>query len=154
MQKAQKLLLSAVCAILKACETVTGDVRTTLTHALVLAMSSNREINLRRRDALRPHLNSQYSALCNPSTPITTSYLGMISPKKLINLQSRTGWAINWLVLGKDVIHVFTRMGPKQREATCSIRDRILGPISLFSETEAPIVGDQEPKWVRPSQRS
>ncbi len=75
-QKAQKLLLSAVCAILKACETVTGDVRTTLTHALVLAMSSNREINLRRRDALRPHLNSQYSALCNPSTPITTELFG------------------------------------------------------------------------------
>ncbi len=54
----------------------------------------------------------------------------------------------------EDASHVFTRMGPKQREAICSIRDRILGPISLFSETEAPFVVDQEPKWVRLSQRS
>ena len=93
IQKAQKLLLSAVCAILKASETVTGDVRTTFTHALVLAMSSNREINLRRRDALQPHLNFQYSALCDPSTPITTELFGDDITKEIDELakSSRLG---------------------------------------------------------------
>jgi hypothetical protein len=41
MQKCKKLFTSAMYAIIQACEQVTGDVRTILTHALVLAMSGN-----------------------------------------------------------------------------------------------------------------
>ena len=43
-----------------------------LIHAVVLLMSANRELNLKRRDLLRPDLNKQYGALCNPSTPMST----------------------------------------------------------------------------------
>jgi hypothetical protein len=39
-------------------------------------MSGNREFNLRRRELLRPSLNSQYTTLCNPSTPITSELFG------------------------------------------------------------------------------
>ena len=39
-------------------------------------MSGNREFNLRRRELLRPSLNSQYATLCNPSTPITSELFG------------------------------------------------------------------------------
>ena len=38
MQKCQKLFIPSICAIVEACEKSTGDVRTTLTHALVLAL--------------------------------------------------------------------------------------------------------------------
>ena len=76
MQKCQKFLLASVYAILQACEQATREARPPLIHALVLAMAGNQEINLRRRDFLRPHLNSRFSALCNPSTPITTELFG------------------------------------------------------------------------------
>jgi hypothetical protein len=45
-------------------------------HAIVLLLSANREINLKRRELLRPDLNKQYVALCNPSTAISTCLFG------------------------------------------------------------------------------
>ena len=76
LQRCQKLILASVYAILQACAQTTVETRPPLIHALVLAMSANREINLRRREFLRPHLNAKYAALCNPSTPITTELFG------------------------------------------------------------------------------
>ena len=76
MQRCQKLILASVCAMLHTCAQSTPEARPSLIHALVLAMSGNREINLRRREFLRPHLNSKYSGLCNSSTPITTELFG------------------------------------------------------------------------------
>ena len=49
---------------------------TILTHAVVLSLSANREINLKRSDLLHPDLNRQYAALCNPSTPVSTYLFG------------------------------------------------------------------------------
>ena len=49
---------------------------TTLTHALVLGLSANRQVNLARRDLLRPHLNKPYQSLRNPSTSITSYLFG------------------------------------------------------------------------------
>ena len=76
MQRCQKLILASVYAMLQACAQTTAEARPPLIHALVLAMSGNREINLRRRDFLRPHLNAKYAPLCNLSTPITTELFG------------------------------------------------------------------------------
>ena len=76
MQQCQKLFLASVYAMLHACTQTPRADRPSLIHALVLTMSGNREINLRRREFLRPHLNSKYSALCNPSTPITSELFG------------------------------------------------------------------------------
>ncbi len=73
MQKCQKLFMASIHAIVQACGKSTGEVKTTLTRALVPALSDNREFNLTRRELLRPDLNTQYASLCNPSTPITTS---------------------------------------------------------------------------------
>ena len=42
----------------------------------MLILSGNRELNLKRRELLRPHLNAQFSALCNASTPISTELFG------------------------------------------------------------------------------
>jgi hypothetical protein len=48
MQQCQTLFTSAMYAIIQACEKVTDGVRMILTHALVLAMSGNREFNLKQ----------------------------------------------------------------------------------------------------------
>lgn len=76
LQKAQALLISGLCAILQLCNTSEGDQKSTSTHAVVLLLSANREFNLKRRDLVRPDLNKQYAALCNPSTAVSTYLFG------------------------------------------------------------------------------
>ena len=73
--------MSALYAMMTVCNDLAqnhNDLKslTTLTHALVLGLSANRQVNLARRDLLRPHLNKPYQSLCNPSTPITSYLLG------------------------------------------------------------------------------
>ena len=76
LQKCQKLLVAAVCALIQATTKASAELKTLLTHSLVLALFANWEFNQKRRDLLRPHLNSRYSVLCNPSTPISTELFG------------------------------------------------------------------------------
>ena len=81
LQKGQGFLMSALYAMITVCNDLAqnhNDVKslTTLTHALVLGLSANRQVNLARRDLLRPHLNKPYQSLCNPSTPITSYLFG------------------------------------------------------------------------------
>ena len=76
LQKCQKLLVAAVCALIQATTKASDDLKIPLTHSLVLALSGNWEFNQKRRDLLRPHLHSQYAALCNPSTSISTELFG------------------------------------------------------------------------------
>ena len=52
------------------------EMLTTVTHAVVLSRSANRQFNLSRRELLRPHLNKNHQALCNPTVPITTNVFG------------------------------------------------------------------------------
>ena len=50
-----------------------------MTHTAVLLLSANREnreLNLKRRDLIRPDLNKQYAPLCNPSTAVSTFLFG------------------------------------------------------------------------------
>ena len=73
--------MSALYAMITVCNDLAqnhNDVKslTTLTHALVLGLSANRQVNLARRDLLRPYLNKPYQSLCNPSTPITSYLFG------------------------------------------------------------------------------
>ena len=76
MQKCQKLFMAAMYAILEAARGACGTIKANLVHALVLILSGNRELNLKRRELLRPDLNAQFSALCNFSTTISTELSG------------------------------------------------------------------------------
>ena len=67
MQKCQKLFKAAACAILEASRGACGLIKANLIHALVLILSGNRELTLKRQELLRPDLNAQFSALCNAS---------------------------------------------------------------------------------------
>ena len=75
-QRAQSLLLSGLYAVLQLCNSANGDQRNVLTSTAVLLLSANRELNLKRRDLIRPDLNKQYAPLCNPSTAVSTFLFG------------------------------------------------------------------------------
>ena len=75
-QKAQSLLLSGLYAVLQLCNSANGDQRNVLTPTAVQLLSANRELNLKRRDLIRPDLNKQYGPLCNPSTAVSTFLFG------------------------------------------------------------------------------
>ena len=44
--------------------------------AVILLANANREINLRRRERLKPELYPSYQQLCNPSNTITSQLFG------------------------------------------------------------------------------
>ena len=48
---------------------------------VLLMANSNTELNLRRREALKPELHTSYRYLCAPSNPITTELFGDDLPK-------------------------------------------------------------------------
>ena len=75
-QKAQFLLISGLYAVLQMCNSSSGEQKNALTHTAVLLLSANRDLNLKRRDLIRPDLNKQYASLCNPSTTISTFLFG------------------------------------------------------------------------------
>ena len=75
-QKTQGLLMGSVYALLQLCSQMQGGPMDTLIHTIVLLLAANRDINLKRRDLLRPDLNKQFRALCNPSTPLSTFLFG------------------------------------------------------------------------------
>ena len=73
LQKGQGHLMSSLYALLKVCNQLVDkadskEMLTTLTHAVVLSLSANRQFNLSKRELLRPHLNKNYQAMCNPIT--------------------------------------------------------------------------------------
>ncbi len=52
------------------------DQKCKLAHAAVLLLAANREVNMRRRDLIRPDLSKQFSSLCNPSIAISAYLFG------------------------------------------------------------------------------
>ena len=76
LQKAQQLFISSIYATINACEKASDELKATLAHSLVLALAGNRELNLRRRESLKPDLNAQFASLCNQTTPITSELFG------------------------------------------------------------------------------
>ena len=78
--------MTGLYAILQRCQNEQGVPKDHLIHAVVLLMSANRELNLKQRDLLRPDLNKQYGALCNPSTPMSTFLFGDDLNKELEEL--------------------------------------------------------------------
>ena len=53
MQKCQKLFKAAACAVLEASRGACGRIKGNLVHALVLILSGNGELNLKRRELAR-----------------------------------------------------------------------------------------------------
>ena len=63
--------MAARYAILEAFKGACGTLKANLVHALVLILSGNRELKLKRRELLRPDLDAQFSPLSNLFTAIS-----------------------------------------------------------------------------------
>ena len=57
LQKAQRLLISCLRAVIEVCNSSKGNKKRILTDAAVLLLAVNMEFNLKRRDLIRPDLN-------------------------------------------------------------------------------------------------
>lgn len=115
MQKCQKLFMAAMYAILEASRGACGTIKANLVHALVLILSGNRELNLKRRELLRPDLNAQFSAMCNLSTPISKELFGDDVGKEIdeVAKANRLGGK-SWLHISKVVFLVINPTYPRE----------------------------------------
>ena len=114
LQKGQGHLMSSLYALLKVCNQLidkadSKEMLTMLTHAVVLSLSANRQLNLSRRELVRPHLNKNYQALCNPAVPITTNLFGDDLNKQVDDLTKANKIGLKVQGSGKQRFHPYGR---------------------------------------------
>lgn len=89
LQKAQKALVKGITAVVQVINEVLNEsemppkekIVDTLMDGVQLLANANIEVNIRRREALKPELHTSYRYLCAPSNPITTELFGDDLPK-------------------------------------------------------------------------
>ena len=113
MQKCHKLFMVVMYDILEASRGACRTIKANLVYFLVLILSANRELNLKRRELLRPDLNAQFSALYNLSTPTSTELFGDGVGKKLMKWRGRTGGGKSWLHIRNVVFLVINPKCPR-----------------------------------------
>ena len=88
-QKGQKSLIKGTTAVVQVVNDLIskpdmpskGQLVNQLMDGVLLMANSNTQLNLRRREALKPELHTSYHYLCAPSNPITTELFGDDLPK-------------------------------------------------------------------------
>ena len=89
LQKVQKYLVKGMTALVTVLDKLIKDEAkssndyniSSLMDAVILLSNANTEVNLRRRERLKPELHPSYRHLCNPSNPITSQLFGDDLPK-------------------------------------------------------------------------
>ena len=89
LQKVQKSLIKGSTAVVQVVNDLIskpdmpskGQIVNQLMNGVLLMAAANIELNLRRREALKPELHTSYRYLCAPSNPITTELFGDDLPK-------------------------------------------------------------------------
>ena len=89
LQKAQKALVKGITAVVNVVDKILNNSDTLPKNEIIdplmdgvqLLANANIEVNIRRREALKPELHASYRHLCVPSNPITTWLFGDDLPK-------------------------------------------------------------------------
>ena len=89
LQKVQKYLIKGMTAIVTVIDSLIKDEPNSskednigkLMDAVILLANADTEVNLRRRERLKPELHPSYRHLCNPSNTITSQLFGDDVPK-------------------------------------------------------------------------
>lgn len=89
LQKVQKYLVKGMTAVVTVIDSLIKDGSSSskednigkLMDAVILLANANTEVNLRRRERLKPELHPSYRHLCNPSNTITSQLFGDDLPK-------------------------------------------------------------------------
>ena len=90
-QKVQKCLVKGITSVVSIVDTLllcekppdSETLVTRLMNGVLLFANANQELNLRRREMLRPQLNANYRYLCAPSNPVTGQLFGDDLPKAI-----------------------------------------------------------------------
>ena len=115
MQKCQKLFMASRYAILEASRGACGTIKANLVHALVLILSGNRELNLKRRELLRPDLNAPFSALNNLFTAISKELFGDDVGKQIDEVAKANRLSVkSWILIRKVVLLVINPTYPRE----------------------------------------
>ena len=126
MQKCQKLFMAARSAILEASRGACGTIKANLVQALVLILSGNRGLNLKRRELLRRDLNAQFSALCNLFILLhLRSCLAMMWGKTLMKWRRQTGCAEKLAAHKKGCVARYKPYVPKRRSIEGHSQNRL-----------------------------
>ena len=89
LQKVQKYLVKGMTALVTVTDKLIKDEAkssnadniSSLMDAVILLSNANTEVNLQRREPLKPELHPSYRHLCHPSNPITSQLFGDDLPK-------------------------------------------------------------------------
>ena len=81
LQKVQKSLVKGATAVVQVVNDLINTPDMPPKDQIVNMANANIELNVRRREALKPELHSSYRYLCAPSNPITTELFGDDLPK-------------------------------------------------------------------------
>ena len=81
LQKIQTNIIGGICALVMAVDKVLDGpsdnyVVKTLMDAVAMIATANHEVNLRRREHIKPELNANYKHLCSATIPITDELFG------------------------------------------------------------------------------
>lgn len=87
-QKVQKSLIKGIIVVVSEVNKLMGDSETqkedtvsALMDGVLLLANANQELNYRRRELMRPQLNTNFRHLCSPSNPVTAELFGDDLPK-------------------------------------------------------------------------
>ena len=72
-----------------------GNSVSALMDGVLLLANANQELNYRRRELMRPQLNTNYRRLCSPSNPVTAELFGddLLKAVKGITDTNRLKWS-------------------------------------------------------------
>lgn len=87
-QKVQKSLIKGIIVVVSEVNKLMGNSETqkedtvsALMDGVLLLANANQELNYRRRELMRPQLNTNFRHLCSPSNPVTAELFGDDLPK-------------------------------------------------------------------------
>ena len=101
-QKVQKSLIKGIIVVVSEVNKLIGNSEIqkeetvcALMDGVLLLANANQELNYRRREFMRPQLNTNYRHLCSPSNPVTAELFGDDLPKavKDITDTNRLEWS-------------------------------------------------------------
>ena len=124
--------------------------RHNLIHAIVLIMSANREMNLKRREIMKPDLNSQYSALCSASTPVTMELFGDDVGKQIDEVTKANKLAKK--IAGPKTTRI-SRSQPYGRNSANTYQSKNRSDSRNFSQPRH-FLGDRNAKYRKPNMKT
>ncbi|PFX15064.1 Polyprotein P3 [Stylophora pistillata] len=129
-QKVQKSLIKGIIVVVSEVNKLMGDSETqkedtvsALMDGVLLLANANQELNYRRRELMRPQLNTNFRHLCSPSNPVTAELFGDDLPKAVKDISDTNRLSSKLTKDGSS--HHSKKTPPLQKEAGGEEEERL-----------------------------